>query len=192
MNLKREKMETKKNVDNSHGNEILTESSARGNKKTPAFVGERNLKLLKFFKHHFPTSDVRIMGEENSPAVVIDHEFILSCYVHNFELRFTNKNFQGDIVLKFNLNEDFNKSDKQKINDWYKNSQHRKVNRIYLESEQTQAPLYLVGWNFKNKTKKEGKYPVFGEYEPKVYFKKEKALEVQNELIQMGYNVLVI
>jgi len=170
----------------------MIETEINGSKKAPEFIGKRNLLLLRLFKYFFPTNDVRIMGDENNPAVVLDHEYILSCYVHNFELRFTNKNFKGDIVFKVSLNDSPEKANRETFTKWYSDSQHRKINRIYLESENTQAPLYLVGWNFRNKTKKEGKYPVFGEYEPKVYFKKEKALEVQTELVQMGYNVIVI
>lgn len=182
----------KNNKSDGYSDLILTEKSNRVDKKTPDFVPERNILLFRLFKHLFSSNDIRIMGDENQPAVVLDHEFILSCYVKNFDVRFTNKNWKGDILFEFNLNNNVNKIDKQKVNEWYKNSQHRKVNRIYLESEQTQCPLYLIGWNFRNKTKREGKYPVFGEYEPKVYFTKERALEVQNELIQMGYNVLII
>jgi len=174
---------------------IITDKSTEV-KKNPNFdCNKRNTMLLRFFKKLFPKNDIRIMGDENSPAVVIDHEFILSCYVSNYKLRFTNKNYKGDILLELSLNNDFSKLTPQQIeqlNNWYTQSQHRKISRIYLESENTQAPLYLVGWNFRNKTLKEGRYPVFGEYEPKVYFKKEKAVEVQTELIQMGYNVIII
>ncbi len=185
-------MNTHKDNTSNEDTDLIATETTNGDKKTPSFVPKRNILLLRFFKRAFPKNDIRIMGDENSPAVVFDHEFILSCYVHNFELRFTSKNFKGDILFKVSLNDDFDKVNKQQIEDWHLKSQHRKINRIYLESEHTQAPLYLVGWNFRNKTKKEGKYPVFGEYEPKVYFRKEKAVEVQTELVQMGYNVIVI
>jgi hypothetical protein len=155
----------------------------------------RNLMVLRFFKQLFPKNDIRIMADENNPAVVIDHEYILSVWVKNHKLRFMNKNQKGEILFELSLNTEFKKLTPQQIdqlNNWYTKNQHRKVKRIYLECENTQAPLYLVGWNFRNKTLKEGKYPVFGEYEPKVYFTKDRAVEIQTELIQMGYNVIII
>ncbi len=155
----------------------------------------RNLTALRYIKKLFPKNDIRIMGDENNPAAVIDHEFILSIHINNYKLRFMNKNYKGEMLLELSLNTDFSKLTPQeieKVNNWYTQSQHRKLNRVYLECENTQAPLYFVRWNYKNKTKKEGKYPMFAEYEPKVYFTKERAIEVQNELIQMGYNVIVL
>lgn len=179
---------------NGNVTETDNEKSVNENKSTPSFVPKRNAWLLRFFKKLLPNADIRIMGDENNPAVVIDHEFILSCYVHNFDIRFTDKNQKGNILFTVKLQNDIKliKYDEKTMNDWYSNTQHRKLNRVYLECESTQAPLYLIGWNFKNKTTKEGKYPVFGEYEPRVYFTKQKATEVQEELIQMGYNVIVI
>lgn len=169
--------------------------SKNGGKKTESFdFAKRNILLLRFFKIIFPKNDIRIVGKEISPAVVIDFDYVLSCYTHYYELRFTNKNYKGDVLFTLELIDDVKKIvfDIDKIKDWHTISQHRKINKIYLESDSTKAPLYLIGWNFKNKITKEGKYPVFGEYEPKIYFTKEKTIEVQTELIQMGYNVIII
>ena len=126
---------------------IITDKSTEV-KKNPNFdCNKRNTMLLRFFKKLFPKNDIRIMGDENSPAVVIDHEFILSCYVSNYKLRFTNKNYKGDILLELSLNNDFSKLTPQQIeqlNNWYTQSQHRKISRIYLESENTQANYDLL------------------------------------------------
>jgi len=167
------------------------------NGKTPPFVPKRNKLLLLFFKEIiFPDKDVMLLGDENNPAVVIDNQTILSCYVKNFTVNFMDKNQKANLVFSVSLNDVLRKTDYPigQILDWYKQYEHRKIYRLYLETknENIEPPLLLVGWNYKNKEKKQGKYPVFGEHNPKIYFTKEKAVEVEKELKDGGYNVIII
>jgi len=202
-----EGVENNSNINTNEKKELKNVSKSK-EIEAPFYAPKRNIQLLRFFKNIFPNNEIRLVGNENNPAVVIDFETKLSCYVSNFDVRFNNKNIKGDVLFEVKLKEKFEdikvstkkvgdvvteiKFDKLLIDDWYKNNQHGKMFRVYLECESTQSPLYLVGWNYKNKVTKQGKYPIFAEYEPFVYFTKQKPLEIQEELIQMGYNVIVI
>ena len=179
---------------------VNEKNEVNGNKETSSFPSEyikRNKLFLLFFKKFiFPDKDVMLLGDENNPAVVIDNQTILSCYVKIFTLNFLDNNQKGSCVFSVKLTDYLKKEnyDIKKILDWYKKYEHRKIYRLYLETknENIEPPLLLVGWNYKNKDKKEGKYPVFGEHNAKIYFTKEKATEVEKELKDGGYNVIII
>jgi len=167
------------------------------NGETKPFVTKRNKLLYLFFKEIiFPDKDVVLLGDENNPAVIIDNQTLISCYVKNFFINFMDKNRNANLVFSVKLNDVLRKTDYPvgKILDWYKEYEHRKIYRLYLETknDNTEPPLLLVGWNYKNKEKKQFRYPVFGEYNPKIYITKEKAIEVEKELKDGGYNVIII
>ena len=50
-------------------------------------VSRRNKRLLNFFNIH--GFNVRIVGDEQKPAVILNEAYVLSCYVKNFDLHFT-------------------------------------------------------------------------------------------------------
>ena len=106
------------------------------------------------------------------------------------------KNYQGNRVFSIVLKEPLNKQnyDITKIHDWYKKYEHRKIFRVCLETKNgdEEPQLFLAGWNYKDTENKIGKYPVFGEYNPKTYVVKEKAIEIEKELKDSGYNVKII
>lgn len=150
-------------------------------------VKKRNKRLLEFFK--LCGLSVRLIGDENSPAMVYEDKYILNAYVHNFELRFTDSAFQGNVVYQVKLTAKPN-FDRNKIISCIDEYQKREVYKVSIKD--STPKLFLSGYNFLNKEEKLGRYPVFSAYYPKVYFSQEKASEISNELNQDGYNVEII
>lgn len=145
-------------------------------------IKRRNARLAEFFK--LIGLYVRIIGDENSPAMILNDRFVLNAYVHNFELRFTDNPVQGNIIYTVKLSENPN-FDKNKVISCIEDYEKRPVFRIGLRD----TNLYLSGYNFLNREEKLGRYPVFSAYAPKIYFTKDKADEVCKELHQDGYNL---
>ncbi len=155
---------------------------------------DRNAFLKKYFERFFPNNNIRIVGDINKPNVVIDFEYSLACYCKNFDLMFLDKVDQGNVLFTVKLNNSYI-YDISKINNWLQNSQHKKLFKVALKisSDQSEQPtLFVSGWNYLDKENKTGKYPVFSEYEPKVYFTQEKAKEIARELTENNYQVEVI
>ena len=107
---------------------------------------------------------------------------------------FLNKNDFGTTLFSVKLNNSYN-YDISKINNWLQTAQHKKLFKVALKisSDQSEQPtLFVSGWNYTDKENKLGKYPVFSEYEPKVYFSEDKAKEIAKELKQSNYQVELI
>lgn len=155
----------------------------------PQTMERRNFYLYKFFDKIFPTKITLLDSNPNAPAVIYNEDKCLSCYVHNFELRFTDSPDKGNILYTINLDTPEN-YDVEKILVWFKDSRHRKMSKIKLTS--VPAPvLYLSGYNFKDRANKQGRYPVFSTFHPKLYFSETKANEVASELRQEGYTISI-
>jgi hypothetical protein len=155
---------------------------------------ERNDFLEKYFKRFFPNNTIRIVGDINKPNVIFDFDYALACYCQNFNLHFLDKNDFGETLFSVKLNNSY-VYDIAKINSWLQNSQHKKLFKVALKisSDQSEQPtLFVSGWNYLDKENKTGKYPVFSEFEPKVYFSEEKAKEIAKELKQSNYQVEII
>ncbi len=138
-------------------------------------IQKRNHRLSKFWEKL--GLDVEIIGDMETPAV-IKGDYCLACYVHNFNLIFTNHYDKGDEVYKVKLqkNIDF---EIEPILEWLKTATHRRIYKIRMKSEPN---LFLVGYNFKSKEGEQEniKYPVFGKYTPKIYFTQDYAGEIIN------------
>ncbi len=160
-------------------------------KKSPDFqamLERRNSRFLKFFKDNgFP--ETRLIGDPEKPALLYNEKEVLSCYVHNFELRLMDKPFSDNVVKVIKLNSTSKEKIGNALIDWYETYEHRKVYKI----KHATANLYLAGYNFliRNKENPEGRYPVFARYHPKVYFSLEKAKEIAEELNKANYPVEV-
>jgi len=99
--------------------------------------------------------------------VIVDYAVVLSAYVKNFDLIFTDKPFQGKEVLKFKLSPNVKITDVE-LNAILEKYEHRSVYRVKLPD----SNLFLVGYNFKDKEKTdaENRYPVFAKFGMKIYF----------------------
>lgn len=138
-------------------------------------ISRRNERLERFFELYFEGTDTkyRLIGDKNCPAVIVDEKLCLSCFVKNFNLHFTNKPNQGEIMYTVKLQKD-QQMDKELIAQHIDSSEHRPVYKI----EYAGTGLFLAGYNFKKKNSLEGKYPVFSRYNPKIYFSKDYAQEI--------------
>jgi hypothetical protein len=152
----------------------------------PDVIVRRNKRLSDFFK--LLGLNVKVIGNVNNPPMIINDEFILNAYVHNFELRFTDSPNQGNVLYIVKLTEK-PLFDKNKILSAINDYEKRPVFKVYLKD--CSPTIYLSGYNFLNKEEKLGRYPVFSSYSPKVYFNKEKADEISDELIADGYSASV-
>ena len=130
----------------------------------------------------------KIIGDENHPCIIYEEKYVLNCYVHNFELRFTDAPFKGNVIYKVKLVQN-QKLDVNKIMSCINDYPKRSVFKICINN--TFPELYLSGYNFLNKDEKLGRYPVFSTYNPKIYLSEEKANEVKDSLTSDGYNIII-
>ncbi len=59
-------------------------------------VVRRNKRLKSLFSRN--NVNVRLVGDDQKPAVIMDESVVLSCYVKNFDLHFTKEPFSDDII----------------------------------------------------------------------------------------------
>lgn len=151
-------------------------------------IAKRNKRLERFFNLLFEGTDIefRIIGDKNCPAVIVNEEYCLSCYVHNFDLHFTNMPQNGEIVYSVKLQHN-QQMDKEKLYQILEETEHRKVYKI----EYGESGLFLAGYNFLDKENCEGRYPVFSRNHPKIYFDKTYAESIVADYEQQDYNLRV-
>jgi len=145
-------------------------------------VDRRNKRLLRLFTLH--GYDVRLVGDSQKPAVILNEMAVLSCYVKNFDLHFTKEPFSSEIVKSFKLKDDCDVSNLE-LQEAIELSTHRPVYKIKLSGTE----MYLVGYNYLNSEDAIGRYPVFAKHKPKVYFDKEYAVKLADSLINEKYSV---
>ncbi|MFC2136685.1 hypothetical protein ACFLTE_00775 [Bacteroidota bacterium] len=149
-------------------------------------VERRNKRLVYLFTSN--GFNVRIVGDPQKPAVIQEEQTLLSCYVKNFNLHFTKEPFSDEIVktVKLKHEPEITKYELQEVLDI---CTHRPVYKLkLLESDE----LYLVGYNYLNSEDSVGRYPVFAKHKPKVYFNREYAERVLENLTGDGYNMEII
>lgn len=148
-------------------------------------VERRNKRLLRFFTSH--GYDVRLVGDAQKPAVVLNEMAVLSCYVRNFDLHFTKEPFSDEIVKSFKLKNEIEAS-KHELQEAIELSTHRQVYKIKL----TGSDMFLVGYNYLNSEDAIGRYPVFAKHKPKVYFDKEYAVKLAESLANDKYSIEIV
>lgn len=154
-------------------------------------IEKRNNRLLRFFQAVYGSKSVMIIGDPNKPAVILmgneNSASVISCYVHNFTLIFTDSPTQGNHVYSVTLTEKACKHpDKEEVMRIVDSSKHRSVYRVKMKEKN----LFLSGYNFMDRTVEETKYPVFSRFGMKVYFNKETAERVVEQF--SDYNLEVI
>ena len=148
-------------------------------------VERRNKRLLRFF-----TSlgyDVRLVGDAQKPAVILNEVIVLSCFAKNFDLNFTREPFGDEIVKSFKLKAD-NETTKLELQEAIEQCTHRPVYKVSL----TGTELYLVGYNYLNSEESMGRYPVFAKHRPKVYFDREYIGKLVESLRNEGYDIIIV
>ncbi len=149
-------------------------------------VERRNSWLLNFFEVNEITP-IRLVGDPNKPAIIYQEKFVLSAYVHNFYLNFTDKPYGGDVIKTFKLTPKPPLAKKEVLG-VIEDYPQKEIYRIRLAQ---MKDLYLTGYNFKNRHKadQQEKYPVFARHDPKIYFSEERVEEIKQMLIDLGYDV---
>lgn len=130
-------------------------------------IEKRNKRLDAFFTLF--GIEVDIIGDMETPAVIYQDK-CLSCFVHNFNLVFTDHFDKGNELYRIKLQKD-QEIDTGIVQQWLDTANHRQIFRLKIKD----IALYLVGYNFKGATEAEGKYPVFGKFGPKIYFTEDYA-----------------
>jgi hypothetical protein len=155
------------------------------NESLEELVLRRNKRLLSFFISN--GFNVRIVGDEQKPAVILEETSVLSCYVKNFDLFFTKAPFSDEIVRQFKLKHDPDVTSLE-IQEAIDMCQHRPVYKIRLKG----TALYLTGYNYLNSEDGVGRYPVFAKHKPKVYFDAEYAEKLVESLTEEEYELEII
>lgn len=157
-------------------------------------IERRNKRLLSFFHHYFDQDRVKIHGDKNKPAIILDDKFVLNCYAHNFDLIFTDKDFKGNSLYTIKLQQKPYQEylGEKEFFHWIDGYEHRQC--YYIQVKGTK--LRLSGYNFKDKNpenKEDGnKYPVFSEFNYKLYFTKEYADEIIKDYSSKTLNLEII
>lgn len=152
-------------------------------------IEQRNEWLLNFFTTLFP-GKIIIANTLDNPAVIYNEVTCLSCFVQNFELKFMDKSRDGKKVYSLFLQEKITDYDTERIMDWFSNSEHRRIFRIKLAVDM--PVLYLSGYNYRNKKKGEGKYPVFSRHNPKIYMTRQNAQLICDEFKPDKYDLIIV
>ncbi len=137
----------------------------------------RNTRIERFFE--LTGLPVRLIGDVNNPAFIVDEALVLSAYVNNFDLRFTDVPSHGKVIYSVKLNHQQN----YEADEFYRvilASEHRSVCRIQLRN----TNLFLAGYNFINRSTSFGRYPVFSSVNPKIYFSAQSAEESIEAIMQ--------
>ncbi len=148
-------------------------------------VARRNKRLKSLFSRN--GVNVRLVGDDQKPAVIMDESVVLSCYVKNFDLHFTKEPFSDEIVRTVKLKHD-PEITRYEIQEVIEACKHRPVYRIILNGTE----LFLVGYNYLNSEDSVGRYPVFAKHKPKVYFDRSYAEKVAANLQEDGYQIDII
>lgn len=120
--------------------------------------------------------------------------FLFGCII--FFVNFHDRPFKGNLLFSIKLtgNNEYHEDDLYKINAWLSNTHyHRPVFKIISRCEHCDGDsVYLTGYNFEDAEEKKGRYPVFSKKCPKIYFTREKAFEIAEQLKIDGYKVDVV
>ena len=156
----------------------------RKNESLEEMVARRNKRLKSLFSRN--GIHIRLVGDENKPAVIRDEAVVLSCYVKNFNLHFTKEPFSDEIVKTIKLKQEPDIS-KYELIEVLEICKHRPVYKLKLAG----TDLFLVGYNYLNSEDAVGRYPVFAKHKPKVYFDFEYAQSVADNLRSEGYTITI-
>ena len=148
-------------------------------------VARRNKRLKSLFSRN--GLNVRLVGDDQKPAVIMDESVVLSCYVKNFDLHFTQEPFSDDIVRTVKLKHE-PEITRMELQETIEGCKHRPVYRVRISDSE----LYLVGYNYLNSEDSVGRYPVFAKHKPKVYFDRSYAEKVADNLVEEGYDIEIV
>ena len=137
-------------------------------------VTRRNNLLLEYLSKI--NHQVKLIGNPETPAIIVDNSYCLSAYVHNFDLNFVDEPKSGNIKATFKL-----RSNRFLSSEDFKNLIAGIKQRSIYKIQYKDTNLFLAGYNFMNKELLSGKYPVFSAFRYKIYFNKSHAVNILEE-----------
>ncbi|RYX80227.1 hypothetical protein EON73_05600 [bacterium] len=134
-------------------------------------VTRRNFYLRRFFSEN--DVSVTLMGDYNSPLIVMDDNVVLSCYVHNFELIFKDDTHNGKELFRIKLKHTSDQI-KNKLFKWLREAKHRKV--YLFKAKDFYFAKYVKVFDDQN--------PLFTSKKDLAYyvFNRQKAIEIKEKL----------
>ena len=150
----------------------------------------RNNRALEFFeKFNLP---ITIHGKTEAPFFVYKYKYVLSVYVKDNNLVFTDKPKDGNILLTINI--DDTETHRNKIIDAIEKGNMRKCWTIcLLDDNNKETELYITGFHYHDFINKIGKYPVFSLESKLICFSEKYAQEIISECEQSkeSYNLKI-
>lgn len=181
-----------------NGNVLKTENDKpfvrKGEKIDGKFYERRERRIKALFSGH----KIRLVGNKDTPMIIMEigeDSYNLPCYLKNFDLillekRFEDKTFGTIKLTDDNCNQD-NVMIQLKLKDWLSKSKVVALSKVCLLTKNGNLPLYLIGWNYINKSEAVGRYPVFGTTGEKVYVDSKDCQKVALELYDEGYDTVM-
>jgi hypothetical protein len=151
-------------------------------------IYRRNKQLLRFFTQH--GYDVRLVGDNQKPYIVLNDSVLLSCYVRNFDLHFTKGPESSEVLKTYSLKNEMDVS-KMELTEILELGEHQSVYKI----KKSGTNLFLVGYNYFDEEDKERsgqRYPVFAQHRPKVYFDLDYVSRLAETLNNENYEVVIV
>jgi len=135
-----------------------------------AEISERNALLINFITRL--DVGIRIIDLPEKPKFVShDYKYWLHAYVHNFNIKLLDAEFNGNVIAAMRVD-----SDPEEYRDtfleWMVKYEHKRIYTI------TYKGLFLSGFNHHNKIDKSNPFPVFAKYYPHTYYSLAKAREI--------------
>lgn len=163
--------------------EELTQPFPNRHESKLKVCARRNRYLQSFFDK--VKLNIKLFGDPQRPAIIVNNTYVLSAYVQNFNLHFADKPSNGKVLKTFKLTANENITH-QEFMQLFKQADHRQVYRIkYINTS-----LYLAGYNFEDRDNQAGKFPVFAESKFKIYFNKNRAEQIVQEFDSLPLEVV--
>ena len=103
----------------------------------------RNYRASKFFQDR--NLDVRLVGNIDNPAFLLNEELVLNCYVSNFYIRFMSAVSGGKQLFQIKLTDIPQPLDQEKFMHWLHQYTHREVFKVALSACPS---LFVSGYSF--------------------------------------------
>jgi hypothetical protein len=135
---------------------------------------ERNNLLFDFFKY-LGFQNVKLLGDENQPKIILDDMKAVSGFVKNKYYNFTDKPFGGNVVYTINLQE----KEHENI-DYVRTIIHQAERRIIYRLLVDNSSFFFC--------KIENNIPYFSNIDARYYFEKAKA-DRMKDYLQKEHNI---
>jgi hypothetical protein len=109
-----------------------------------------------------------------------DYRYEYSGYIKNFNLVLLTQPYEGEITFQLKLEEEIINDEaiieqtRFIFSDWINNCEHKRCYTVKVKN----TNLYVSGFNHHDRLNHKRPYPVFSEFNPHIYYEKERAFEI--------------